>query len=106
VQRLADDVDRFARRYGLRRGVEAAAVLKAAREVIVAVVPTALAVTATPSSFRSGTLTVQAPSGAALASLAAYRGALLDALSARLGPNVVQRVLVRPLTADEVAPSV
>jgi len=102
LRRLSDDVDHFARRHGLRRGVEAAAVLKATREVVAAVLPEQLALQVVPSSFRSGTLVLLAPTGVVLASVAAYRGALLDALTAKLGRSVVQRVVARakPATDD------
>lgn len=100
--RLSNDVDRFARRHGLRRGVEAAAVLKAAREVVSTVLPEQLAPHVTPVGFRDGTLTLQAPDGVTLASVAAYRGALLDAFTAKFGRSVVLRVVVKPVRAEEV----
>ena len=98
---LADDVDRFARRHGLRRGVEAAAVLKAARAAADVVLPRDLRPLVAARSFRNGTLTLEAPSGVPLANLHAHREAVRDECNRALGRAVVVKVLARATIADE-----
>lgn len=98
---LADDVDRFARRHGLRRGVEAAAVLKAARAAADATLPRDLRPLVGARSFRSGVLTLEAPSGVPLANLHAHREAVRDECNRILSHAVVVKVVARATLADE-----
>lgn len=100
---LADDLDHFARRHGFRRGVESAAVLKAAQAAVNKLVPASLADYVSPRSYREGTLVLAAPSGASLAVLNAHCGAILDELTAKLGQSIVTRVVVRAELADDQA---
>ena len=100
MRQLADDLDVFARRHGLRRGVEAAAVLKTARQVCRDILPTELAEQARPASFRLGTLFIEAPTGAALALLASYRETISKKISDKIGPGLVRRVIVRAATIE------
>jgi len=90
----------FARRYGLRQGVEAAGVIKAARLVLPKVVPEILVDQIFVQAYRDGTLYIATPSGSSLATMQQYRRPLLEELKKRLGRAVVERIVVKPALSN------
>ncbi|MFO0704690.1 MAG: DciA family protein [Candidatus Andersenbacteria bacterium] len=99
MRSLREDIQFLARRYGLRQGVEAAAVLKAARQVLPQVLPRLVQEEARVEAYRDGTLFITAPSGPAVATVFGYRQPLLQALKIKLGRAMVAKVVVRPRLA-------
>jgi hypothetical protein len=94
VRLVSSDIDRFARRHGLRRGVEAAAVISAARTLIPSVFPPTLAADIDVAWYRDGTLALRTPSGSARALINQYRGLYTKQLQGRLGAERVRRVVL------------
>jgi hypothetical protein len=95
MRSLREDIQFFARRYGLRQGVETAAVIKAARAVLPDVLPEVLHSDVHVEAYRDGALFITAPSGSSVATVYQYRQPLLQALKTKLGRAVVARVVVR-----------
>jgi hypothetical protein len=102
---IYSDIEHFARRFGLRKGVEAAAMIKAAEKVLSQVLPETLKEDVRATSFNDGVLTIQVPSGSALATLKLYRGAILTGLKEHIGRSVVERIAIAPAhTNVDMAP--
>jgi len=95
MQRLSKDIINFARRHNFRRGVEAAAVISAARKILPTSVPAKLIQEVKVESFANGTLVLSAPSGVLLGSLSFYRPTIQKALFEYFGKTVVRRVITR-----------
>jgi predicted nucleic acid-binding Zn ribbon protein len=91
---LRDELLDFARRKGLRRGVEAAAIIKATRAVLAETLPTAMVKDTTVTSYHDGVVTVTASSGVILSTLHQHRQVVCQALQKRLGTNIVEHVRI------------
>lgn len=100
------DIDSFARRYGLRSGIEAAAVLRTTRQVLTSVLPEVLHSEVAPEAYRDGVLFISVPTGSARATLEHYRRALLIELKQRLGRAIVERIVIKDRTSSAVDPQV
>lgn len=96
IQRLNYDIDNFARRHGLKKGIEAAVVIKAARMVILDTLPRVLHDQVKVEAYREGILYLKAPSGSALATLNSYRNSIQNKLKKRLNKNLIERIVIRP----------
>ncbi len=93
---LKDELQNFARRKGLRRGIEAAAVINATNTVIQDVLPNILLSDVKVESFSDGLLKLRVPSGSAMTTANIYRQQLLEALKQRLGKAKVERIQILP----------
>ena len=104
---IYSDIEYFARRFGMRKGVEAAALIKATEKVLQEVLPDTLQGTVHATSFNDGVLTLKGPSGSALATLKLYRPALLDGLKKHIGRSIVERISIQPehASADNAEPT-
>jgi len=92
---LAFDVARFARRQGLRTGVEAAGIIKIAREVLKRELPVTLQDTVLVTSFSNGKLVCTVQSGSAAALVQQYRGIILNSLKRELGRARVEKLIIK-----------
>ena len=104
MQRLRADIDAFARRYGLRSGVEAAAILKVVRQTLLEVLPEVLHSEVQAEAYREGILYLSVPTGSANATLESYRRPLLEALKVKMGRSKVERIIARARASSELAP--
>lgn len=100
MRSLRDDIQHFARRYGLREGVETAAVIRAARAVLPTVLPEVLHGDVSVDAYRDGALYISAPSGSAVATVRQYKQPLLEALKTKLGRAIVARLVIKPKLVD------
>jgi hypothetical protein len=96
---IHSDIEHFARRFGLRKGVEAAAIINATEKVLIQVLPETLKGVIKVTSFNEGVLTLQGPSGSALATLRLYKSAILEGLKKQIGRSVVERISIVPAHA-------
>ena len=106
MRSVRGDIAAFARRYGLRQGVEAAAIIKAARQVLPTVLPEILHDQVVVQAYKDGVLHLATKSGSPLATLQQYKRPLLDQLKKKLGRAVVERVVVKPELNSSVGPLV
>lgn len=95
MQGLNTDITNFARRHNLRRGVEAAAIIKATKTVLPKCLPPTIINDVIVESYANNTLSLSAPSGSALATLSFYRPKILVALNTTLGQPIIERVVTR-----------
>ena len=93
---IQTDIEYFARRFGLRKGVEAVAVIKAVEKVLPQVLPSTLHDIIKATAFNDGVLSLRCPSGSALATLKLYRPAILMGIKKQLGRAIVERIIILP----------
>ncbi|MFH0830470.1 MAG: DciA family protein [Parcubacteria group bacterium] len=104
MRRLQADIDAFARRYGLRSGIESAAILKVVRQALREVLPEILCEDVRAEGYREGVLYLSVPTGSARATLEAYRRSLLETLKSKIGRAKVERLVIQARVSSELVP--